>query len=423
MSWCHRTVFRIFLNTGVRSGEITVVDANGERTYGGQPPGLEPLRARVEFYDKDFWLGRTTLSMGLGASYIKGRWDSDDLVSLLRIAARDIGRFDGLRRRVLPTVRFGQLRSPRRRRNTVAGSRRNIGAHYDLGNELFGAFLDESMTYSCAVFDRDGMTLAEAQATKLDRICQKLELGPGQHLLDVGCGWGALAIHAARYYGCRVTAATISREQYEYARARVEAEGLEDQVEILLRDYRELTGQYDKVTAIEVIEAVGWEFFPLFFQRLRELVAADGLVLLQAITTIDDRTYEVDKASRSFATTFIFPGGCLPSLHVIESCAAACELRTVHLEDISRHYVQTLRLWRERFNAAAQELGDLGYDTLFQRMWNLYLAYSEAGFAERRIRACQIMLAAPNHRNEPLPALASPLDEDVPGAHEKARVA
>ena len=405
MSAAHRAVFRRVLRAGVRSGEITIADARGETVFGGQPAGIEPLRVRVEIHDPRAWRRLAGLSIGLAESYAEGLWDCDDLVALVRIAARDLPRFDTLRGRVLPAVRPLQLASRRCRRNTIRGSRQNIAAHYDLGNDLFATFLDESLTYSCAIFEEPGMTLAEAQVAKLDRICRKLNLRPDEHLLEIGTGWGALAIHAAREFGCRVTTATISREQHALATARVREAGLEDRVQVLLRDYRELSGRYDKLVSIEMIEAVGWHYFPVYFRRLRELVAEDGLALLQAIT-IDDRVYEVEKASRSFMNTLMFPGGCLPSIGVVQRCATRAGLRTVQLEDITPHYVTTLRTWRERFTAAAQELDARNYYRAFRRMWDFYLAYCQAGFAERRIQDVQVLLAAPAHRDEPLFAVA-----------------
>ncbi len=384
----------------VRGGVVEIEDAHGVVRYGTHQPGWEPLTARMVIHDQRAYRRLLRTSVGLGSSYMDGMWDSDDLVSLIRIAARDAPRFDRLRRALGPLALTPHVLTKRLTRNTVKGSRHNISAHYDLGNDLFAAFLDETMMYSAAIYERPDMTLHEAQLAKLDRIIHKLALTEDDHLLEIGSGWGALAIRAAQTTGCRVTTTTISHEQHALATQRVIEAGLQGQVDVLLSDYRDLRGQYDKVVSIEMIEAVGWQYFPTYFARLRELVADDGLVLLQAIT-IDGSAYEVEKRSPSFINTFIFPGGCLPSNDVMTRCAARAGLRTVQLEDITAHYVTTLHEWRRRFHAAATELHGRGYDTPFQRLWDLYLAYCEAGFAERRIQDVQVLLAAPQHRAEP----------------------
>ena len=251
------------------------------------------------------------------------------------------------------------------------------------------------MMYSCALFERDGMTLEEASVAKLERICERLELGPDDRVLEIGTGWGGFAIHAAGTRGCHVTTTTISREQHDYAVERVRRAGLQDRVTVLMRDYRDLRGQYDKLVSIEMIEAVGWQRIGAFFARCSDLLTPHGAMLLQAIT-IDDRAYEVEKASKSFINTYIFPGGCLPSMEVIaRNVARRTDLQTVGLEDITPSYVETLRRWRDNFSAASEELEAMGYDERFQRLWTLYLAYCEAGFAERRICDVQLLLAKP----------------------------
>jgi cyclopropane-fatty-acyl-phospholipid synthase len=248
------------------------------------------------------------------------------------------------------------------------------------------------MTYSCAAFDDPEMTLAEAQGAKLERACRKLELTPDDHLLEIGSGWGALAIHAAHNYGCRVTTTTISREQHELATRRVAEAGLEDRVTILFEDYRRLVGRYDKLVSIEMIEAVGWQYFDTFFGKCSELLAPGGLMLLQAIT-IDDRRYELDKATRSFANTYVFPAGCLPSLEIIRGCLGRAGLTQLGLEDLTDSYPPTLRQWRENFVAATERVGELGYDERFQRLWRLYLCWCEGGFRERAIQDYQLLIA------------------------------
>ena len=345
-------------------------------------------------------------SVGLGETYAEGLWDVDDLLPLLRIAAREVGRLDGLRNRVAPLVRPVQRLAHLALLNTRAGARRNIAAHYDLGNEMFEEFLDrEAMLYSSALYDREDASLEEAQEAKLDRIAARLELAPDDHLLEIGTGWGGLGVWMARRRGCRVTTTTISREQREYAEARVREAGLEERVTVLGADYRDLTGTYDKLVSIEMIEAVGWEYFDLFFRRCSELVGPRGLFFLQAIT-VDDRAFEAEKSSRSLAMELIFPGGCLPSRESIaRSVARHTDLRTVWLEDISPSYALTLAEWRRRFRAAAPRLGELGYDAPFRRLWELWLAISEAGFREARISDLQILLAKPGWRGT-VPAAA-----------------
>jgi cyclopropane-fatty-acyl-phospholipid synthase len=280
-------------------------------------------------------------------------------------------------------------------RRTRQRSRRDIAAHYDLGNHLFERMLDPTMMYSCALFDRPGMSLHDASVAKLDRVCDRLQLGPEDRVLEIGTGWGGFAVHAAATRGCRVVTTTISREQHDYAVERVRQAGVADLVTVLMRDYRDLRGRFDKLVSIEMIEAVGWQHIGRFFARCSDLLSSHGAMLLQAIT-IDDRAYEVEKASKSFIREYIFPGGCLPSLEVImRNVARRTDLQAVGLEDITTSYVETLRRWRHNFAGHSAELARLGYDERFQRIWTLYLAYCEAGFAERRICDVQLLLAKP----------------------------
>jgi len=379
----------------LRNGRIDVVEGAREHTYG--PAGAE-LRATVTINDPAAWRDPLRGSVGLGEGYVDGRWETDDLVALIRIAARELRDTDGLR----GTIARGRGLAHRARglvpENTRSGSRRNISAHYDLGNDLFAAFLDERMMYSCAYYPEQGMSLEQAQLAKLDRICDRLRLGRDNHLLEIGTGWGGMAIHAARRSGCRVTTTTISREQYELARRRVAEAGLEDRVTVLLRDYRDLDGSYDRLVSVEMIEAVGWQYFDDYFRRCDELLGDDGLMLLQAIT-IDDRWYESEKAARSFANTHVFPGGCLPSQGLIAGCLErATSMKQVWLDDITAHYPPTLAEWRRRFFAAWERLRDRGYDERFRRLWDFYLSSSEAGFRERRIGDVQALFAKPGAR-------------------------
>ena len=387
----------------IRAGSIEVEERwPGGETISFGPPS-SPLRARVAINDPSLYgkLVRSK-SIAFGRSYAVRGWETDDLPALLRIIARDIGRADPLRRRfapaLLPFQRVGSLGML----NTRAGARTNISNHYDLGNEMFELFLDrETMMYSSARFTHPAQSLEEAQRDRLERVCQELELRGDDHLLEIGTGWGGLAVHAASRHGCRVTTTTISREQREYAEARVRAAGLDDLVTVIGADYRDLTGTYEKLVSIEMIEAVGWEWFDGYFRRCSELLADDGLFFLQAIV-VADSAYEVEKRTRSFANQVIFPGGCLPSVESIQGSIARCtDLRTVRLDDISPSYVLTLQAWRQRFEAAADRLEELGYDERFRRTWSFYLAFSEAGFAEARIRAVQMLFAKPRWTGTP----------------------
>jgi cyclopropane-fatty-acyl-phospholipid synthase len=376
----------------VRSGRIDVVEGARERSYG---PADADLHATLTINDPAAWRAPLRGSVGLGEGYVDGLWETDDLVALIQIAARELRGTEGIRGAVArPRGLWHRVRGlvPE---NTRTGARRNISAHYDLGNDLFSAFLDERMMYSCAYFPDGVASLEEAQLAKLDRICDRLRLGPGNHLLEIGTGWGGMAIHAARRSGCRVTTTTISHEQFELARRRVREAGLEEQVTVLLQDYRDLEGRYDRLVSVEMIEAVGWQYFDDYFRRCDELLADDGLMLLQAIT-IDDRIYEVEKAARSFANTHVFPGGCLPSQGMIVDCLErVTSMKQVWVDDITAHYPPTLAEWRRRFFAAWERLRARGYDERFRRLWDFYLSSSEAGFRERRIGDVQALFAKP----------------------------
>jgi cyclopropane-fatty-acyl-phospholipid synthase len=379
----------------VSAGRIDVVEGGRRRCFG---PEDAELRAAVTIHDPAAWRGPLRGSVGLGETYVDGLWETDDLVSLIRIAARELREMDGIRAAVArPRGVLHRLRGlvPE---NTKARARSHIAAHYDLGNALFSEFLDERMMYSCAYFPEDGASLEEAQLAKLDRICDQLRLGPDNHLLEIGSGWGGMAIHAARRSGCRVTTTTISPAQHELASERVREAGLEGQVTVLLEDYRDLRGRYDRLVSVEMIEAVGWQYFDEYFRRCDELLTDDGAMLLQAIT-IRDENYEVEKAARSFANTHVFPGGCLPSEGLIANCLnRVTSMRQVWIEDITAHYPPTLAAWRERFFAGWEQLRGHGYDERFRRLWDFYLSSSEAGFREHRIGDVQALFAKPGWR-------------------------
>jgi cyclopropane-fatty-acyl-phospholipid synthase len=331
-----------------------------------------------------------------------GYWHCDDLTGLIRLLV--------VNRNVLENLGGGlaRLANPLRKalhwinRNTKSGARRNISAHYDLGNEFFSLWLDDAMMYSAAVFDRPDMSLEEASAAKLDRICQKLELSADDHVLEIGTGWGGFAIHAATHYGCRVTTTTISREQYDFARARVTQAGLDDRITLLLKDYRELEGEFDKVVSIEMIEAVGHAYLDTYFSCCSQRLKPGGMMALQAIT-IPEQRYKAALKSVDFIQRYIFPGGFLPSVTaMLQSVGARTDMRLYHLEDIGEHYATTLRHWRERFHKKLADIRGMGYSEQFLRMWEYYYCYCEGAFMERAIGNVQMLLVKPESRRTPV---------------------
>jgi cyclopropane-fatty-acyl-phospholipid synthase len=374
----------------IRTGRLVLVEGKRRRSYGAGTP-----IATVLVRSPRAWRMLLRGSRGLADAYAEGLWDTPDLVAVIRLGARNGSAMDRARRRLEPLARPVQLARSLRRPASRRRRRRDIAAHYDLGNELFKRMLDPTMTYSCAVFDDPEAPLEQAQRNKLELVCQKLELGPRDRVLEIGSGWGSFALHAASTRGCQVTTTTISSAQHEYVSQLVHEAGLKDRITVLASDYRDLKGRYDKLVSIEMIEAVGWRHTGGFFGACSDLLEPNGAMLLQAIT-IDDRAYEVEKASRSFIKERIFPGGSLPSLAAItRDLARHTDLQLSHLQDLTANYVLTLRRWREQFLAHVGELAALGYDEAFQRLWTFYLAYCEAGFAERRICDVQLVLTKP----------------------------
>jgi cyclopropane-fatty-acyl-phospholipid synthase len=332
-------------------------------------------------------------SVGAAESYMLGHWQADDLTALMRLMLRNRNALDSLETGLARASAPLRLAAHWLHRNTRAGSRRNISAHYDLGNDFFRLFLDETMMYSCALFERPDMTLAEASTAKLDAICRRLALGPQDHVLEIGTGWGGFALHAAGRYGCRVTTTTISPSQHELARERVRAAGLEDRITNLLEDYRDLRGTFDKLVSIEMIEAIGHRQFEQFFRSCSERLVPGGQMLLQSITIADHR-YARARDEVDFIKRYIFPGSCIPSVSALaQAMANASELRIVHLADIGPHYATTLARWREKFVANLARVRALGLPESFIRMWEFYFCYCEAGFAERALGDVQMLLA------------------------------
>ena len=326
---------------------------------------------------------------------MEGLWSADDLTVVMRILALNQKAFDemdkGWARLTTPFYKFYHYV----RKNTKAGSRKNILAHYDLGNYFYKLFLDETMTYSCGIFEREESTLKEASETKYDRICQKLQLAAGDRVIEIGTGWGGFAVHATRNYGVHVTTTTISDEQHRYAQKRFEASGLEDRITLLKQDYRDLNGTFDKLVSIEMIEAVGHQYLPTFFQTCSRLLKDDGMMALQAIT-IGDQIFDRHTRSVDFIKRYIFPGSCLTSITAISTAVAgATDLRLVHLEDITPHYARTLREWRKRFFTHIEQIRAFGFSEPFIRMWEYYFCYCEGGFAERYIGNVQMVFVKP----------------------------
>ncbi|WP_158633652.1 SAM-dependent methyltransferase [Tautonia sociabilis] len=341
-------------------------------------------------------------TLGAADAYLKGWWNSQDLVGLFRLLTRNrdvLGAVDGVLAQLARGLNaWGHFL----RRNTVRGSRRNIAAHYDLGEDFYALFLDETMTYSAGVFLRPDSTLADSSREKYDRICRKLELTPYHHILEIGTGWGGFALHAAQHYGCRVTTTTISRRQYQHARDRVRQARLEPRITVLSDDYRNLTGVYDHLVCVEMVEAVGHQYLDRFFGQCSRLLRPDGLMLLQAITLPDHRFAQYVR-SVDFIQKYIFPGGCLPSIGAIAAAVGqTTDFRFLHLEDFGYHYAQTLAHWRQRFWQNIDKVRSLGFDERFIRMWHYYLCYCEAGFLENQIGVAQILLAKPYCKRRPL---------------------
>ena len=374
-------------------GTVIVSDSGGEATYGTGAPV-----ARISVKDPAFY-GSLVLGGSLGAaeSYMDGRWDSEDLVALVRIMALNRQALDSLDGPLASPAAWLSAAAHAWRRNTRKGSRRNIQAHYDVGDDLFRLFLDERMMYSAAVFDTGGETLDQASEAKLLRLCRKLDLCSGDHLLEIGTGWGGLAVFAAQRFGCQVTTSTISSAQYEYARALVKEKGLTGQIKVLRSDYRELTGRFDKLLSVEMVEAVGHQYLDTFFRTCARLLKPGGLMAMQAIT-IRDAAYRRALKRADFIKRYIFPGSFIPCNSVLTRSAGDADLVLVNLEDFGVDYALTLREWRRRLEANRSKADALGFDERFLRMWRFYFAYCEGGFLERSISDVQMLFAKHGHR-------------------------
>jgi cyclopropane-fatty-acyl-phospholipid synthase len=382
----------------IRHGRLRIIDGDLDRSF-GHPTAQAPFDVTVRvgnprLYADALFAG----TVGAGEAYISGYWHCDHMTDLVRLfVANDDMMADvdtGWSRLAGVFMKAAHWLN----RNDKDGSRRNIAAHYDLGNRFFELFLDETMAYSCGIFPRPDSSLADASRAKFDAACSKLALGPGHRLLEIGTGWGGLAIHAARHYGCHVTTTTISTQQYDYAKQRIEREGLKGKITLLLEDYRDLKGEFDALVSIEMVEAVGHQYLDTYFRQCSELLRPTGAMLLQAIT-IGDQYYTRALRSVDYIKKCIFPGGFLPSVQSLaDSVARSTDMKLFHLEDIGPHYARTLKLWREAFMGRLAEVRAQGYPDSFARMWEYYFCYCEGGFEERRLGDVQMLLTKPHSR-------------------------
>ena len=401
-TWIDRLARRIVLSRleRLQDGQI-IVSERGQQMSFGRLTENSPLSAQLRVLDPRFYsdiaFGGST---GAGEAYINGYWACDELGDLLGLLLRN--------RDVLERIDSGLaiLGSPLQKilhvlnRNTRRGSRKNIAAHYDLGNDFYQLWLDQKMMYSCAYFESPETSLEDASVAKLDRICRKLELAVGDSVVEIGTGWGGFAIHAAKHYGCHVTTTTISEQQYNYAKQAITDAGLENRITLLFKDYRDLEGSYDKLVSIEMIEAVGHEYHGTYFKKCCELLKPDGQMLLQAITIADQR-YAKYKTGVDFIKRYIFPGGCLTSVtDMTRTLTNITDMRVIHLEDIGPHYATTLRHWHDRFFARIEDVRRIGYSDAFIRMWEFYLVYCESAFIERAIGDVQMLIMRPGARRE-----------------------
>lgn len=383
----------------IRHGRVVLSDALGTEVLGPHSADAVDLTVHLQVHDMDFYRAvAANGSVGAAEAYMDGSWSCDAPVSLVRLLVRNRDLLDGmeggLARLGGATMRLWHAL----RRNTRTGSRKNIAAHYDLGNEFFRLFLSPDLMYSSALWEPGISTLEAASERKLQRICERLQLKASDHVMEVGTGWGGFALYAASHYGCRVTTTTISREQHALASARVAEAGLSDRVTVLLQDYRDLQGQYDKLVSIEMVEAIGAEFLPAYFAKLSGLLKPEGLAVLQAIT-IEDHRYEQALKTVDFIKRYIFPGSFIPSIDALVAAkTSSSDLALIDLSDFGLSYAQTLQAWRERFMSRLESVRQLGFDERFIRMWEFYLAYCEGGFRERSIGVAHLVLAKPGYR-------------------------
>ncbi|MFN6106609.1 MAG: class I SAM-dependent methyltransferase [Planctomycetaceae bacterium] len=404
--WSDRQARRLVLGqmAALRGGRILLHEPCGTQTLGTPDTAFrESIECEVTIHNPRVY-GRMLWGVSLGAAegYIDGEWEVDDLTNLIRLFVRNESLLMSMDTGLARVANWGAQAWHWLRKNTPGGSRRNIAAHYDLGNDFFRLFLDETMMYSSGIFPHSEASLHEASVEKIDRVCRKLRLSPRDHLLEIGTGWGGFALHAAGTYGCRITTTTISDEQHSFATRRIAEAGLCDRVRVLKCDYRHLEGEYDKIASIEMIEAVGHEFLDMFFRKCGQLLKPDGMMLLQGIVMFEQR-YQAYLKATDFIQRYVFPGGCLPTVSALTGAAArTSDLYPLHLEDFAEHYARTLRCWRERFETRLDEVRQLGFDDRFIRIWTYYFCYCEAAFQERYIGLSQLMLAKSGWRGDPI---------------------
>ena len=391
-----RLVFKLF--NQLRHGELVIQDGDTTHRFGGGDVSIAPSATVVIHEQHAYSRILTGGTMGAAEAYIDGDWSTEQLTDVTRVFSANIPILEAMKHKQNWFIKAGVKLAHAARKNSVSGSRENIAAHYDLGNEFFSLFLDPSLMYSSAVYPKGSDNLAEASQHKLKLICEDLELKPTDHLVEIGTGWGGMAIYAAENYGCNVTTTTISKEQLDYARAEVERRGLQDKVTLLFEDYRNLSGQFDKLVSIEMIEAVGHEYFDTYFGCVSSLLKPNGKAVIQAIT-INEQRYEDYRKSVDFIKRYIFPGGCLPSLNIISGALTrTTDMQIIDLRDIAIDYAKTLKHWHEAFMAELDAVKSLGFDEKFIRMWRFYLSYCEGGFRERIIGTYQITMAKPYYR-------------------------
>jgi cyclopropane-fatty-acyl-phospholipid synthase len=384
----------------ISGGRLTLIDSDGERTF-GSAIGTAALSATVRIHEPSAYAAFLRGSRGAAEAYETGDWDCDNLVTLIRIGARALRPTDAWRGRLASALGPVERAAAARRSNRPRRSLDNVRRHYDLGNDFFSLVLDETMGYSCAYYERPDMEPVEASRANLDRVCRILDLRPGDRLLELGSGWGGLAIHAAQHFGAHVSTVTISPSQREYIENAARDAGVARQVEVVMRDYRDLRGSWDKLVSLEMVESIGAQHLGRFITQCGRLMRPDGLMLLQAITT-SDQLFRIDRYHRTFMNQLIFPGGCVPSLEVLADLAARhTDLRVAAVYDITAHYPPTLRAWARRLERDWWRIERLGgYDERFHRRWRLYFSWCEAAFLERRVQDRQIVLAGPAWRDE-----------------------
>ncbi|MEO5829892.1 MAG: cyclopropane-fatty-acyl-phospholipid synthase family protein [Rhodanobacter sp.] len=388
---------------GLRHGRLVLQDACGTVELGDPASAHADLQIHLQVLDPDFYRAvARNGSVGAGESYMDGQWRCDNLVGLIQLLVRNRDLLDGMESGLARLGGMALRGWHALRRNTRDGSRRNIAAHYDLGNDFFSLFLSPDLMYSSAIWTDPSDTLEVASERKLERICRKLDLQATDRVIEIGTGWGGFALYAAQHYSCHVTTTTISREQHALASARVAAAGMDAHVDLLLDDYRDLDGQYDKLVSIEMVEAIGAPYLDVYFEKLGSLLKPAGLALVQAIT-IEDHRYAQALKSVDFIKRHVFPGSFIPSINALLGAKTrASDLALTQLEDFGHSYALTLRAWRERFMTKLAQVRAQGFDERFIRLWEFYLAYCEGGFRERSIGVAHLLMARPDNRRAAL---------------------